>query len=67
MLSKTDNAGSVKNIEKNMIKGYRKMAKLNKELSKEGDYVFFEALKLHEASLSECEKCDGKKGRYLLR
>jgi hypothetical protein len=67
LIFKTDNTGLDKKNKKNVIKGYRKMAKLNKELSKEGDYVFFEALNLQEARLSECEECDGKEGRYLLR
>ena len=54
-------------IVADMIKGYRKMAKINIELANEGIVCDNEALKNYEVFLSECEDSDSKTRRHFLR
>lgn len=57
---------SGKNIFR-MIKNYRKMGKINRELAEEGLTADSQAQKSCEDYILERDKCDCKKGRYLLR
>lgn len=50
-----------------MIKGYKKMARINTELAEQALYANSEALNNYELILAECEDCDSKKRRHLLR
>ena len=64
----TDSNDFKKNIdfESEMIKGYRKMAKINLELADEAVAADNEALSAGEIFLSESESDGCEKGRYLL-
>lgn len=59
--------GTNKKNTSGMIKGYKEMARINTELSKEGLCSDNEALDNYELILAESEKCDFKKGRHILR
>ena len=47
--------------------GYRKMARINKEISKESIFAENDALAEGELNLTECENSDCEKRRHLLR
>ena len=47
--------------------GYRKMAKINKRISKESIFAENSALAEGELDLTECENSDCEKRRHLLR
>ena len=53
-------------FESEMIKGYRKMAKINIKLANEAILAENEASAAHEEFLSESENNDSEKGRYIL-
>ena len=55
-----------KNISR-MIKNYKKMGKINREMAEEGLISDSQAQKLCEEYISERDNCDCEKGRYLLR
>ena len=57
---------SKKNISK-MIKGYKKMARINVELAEDALSADNEAFKNYEFIIAECEECDSEKRRHLLR
>ncbi len=61
------NEGKNKKNTKQMIKGYKKMARINTELAQQALYVDSEALNNYELILAESEDCDSKKRRHLLR
>ena len=53
-------------FESEMIKGYRKMAKINIKLANEALLAENEASWANEKFLSESETYDSEKGRYIL-
>ena len=52
---------------KNMIKGYKKMGKINTELAQSDLYADNEALNIYEQRFMESEINVSKKRRYILR
>jgi len=50
-----------------LAKGYRYMARINRQISKESIFAENDALAEGELSLTECENSDCEKRRHLLR